>query len=200
MRSETPELALLIIFSFILGSIPFGVLLTRAKGIDLRKVGSGNIGATNVLRAAGKGTAILTLLGDLLKGTAAVAIGKIFGVGSLYEGLMGLASVAGHDFSIFTGLRGGKGVATSLGVLLIYTPLAGILTISIWLITMFTTRYSSLAAIVSFSLLPPGIILLGYGGKKLVLVGIISVLLVIRHSGNIKRLINGTERRMSERV
>ena len=198
------ELILLIAFSFLVGSIPFGVLLTKAKGMDLRKVGSGNIGATNVLRAAGKGPALLTLLGDMLKGTAAVALATISGTGPLYAGLMGLASVVGHDFSIFLRLRGGKGVATSLGVILIYTPAAGIITLIIWLVTVLATRYSSLGAIVSFSLLPLNVILTGhyfnYGWERLTVVCALSALLILRHSGNIKKLLKGTERRIGERA
>jgi|Deesub1362A_J573_1020465.scaffolds.fasta_scaffold00608_13 glycerol-3-phosphate acyltransferase PlsY len=194
------ELILLIASAFVLGSIPFGVVLTKAKGIDLRKVGSGNIGATNVLRAAGKMPALMTLLGDLLKGTAAVALGKIFGVGTLYEGFLGLTAIAGHDFSLFLRFKGGKGVATSIGVLLIYMPKAGILTVIIWLATVFITRYSSLGAIVSFALLPVNVILLGYSGQKLAIAIMISALLILKHSGNIKRLVKGTERRIGERA
>jgi glycerol-3-phosphate acyltransferase PlsY len=194
------ELILLILFSFVMGSVPFGVVFTRAKGIDLRKVGSGNTGATNVLRVAGKKAALFTLLGDLLKGTAAVALGRAFGVGPLFEGILGLAAIAGHDFSVFLGLRGGKGVATSIGVVLIYTPLAGILTIIIWLSTVFITRYSSLGAIVSFAFLPLGCFFLGYTGQKLGITIAITILLIIRHAGNIKRLATGTERRTNEKA
>src|SRR3989304_1398915 len=135
---------LLIIYSYLLGSIPFGMVLAKMKGVDLRKVGSGNIGATNVLRAMGKGPALMTLLGDLLKGTAAVAAAKMLGVGAFYEGLAGLAAIAGHNFPVFLRFRGGKGVATSLGVILIYMPQVGILTVALWLATALITRYSSL--------------------------------------------------------
>ena len=104
------ESALVIVFSFLVGSIPFGVLFARPMGVDLRKVGSGNIGATNVLRAAGKKAALMTLGCDILKGTAAVALARVMGGGVLIEGLAGLAAVAGHDFSPFLRFRGGKGV------------------------------------------------------------------------------------------
>lgn len=190
----------LIIAAFVTGSIPFGVLFARAKGVDLRKVGSGNIGATNALRNVGKTAAVLTLLGDMLKGTAAVALGRAFGVGPLYEGILGLAAILGHDFSIFLRFRGGKGVATSLGVIMIYMPGAGILTLSLWIATVLLTRYSSLGALVSFIVLPAGVALMGYPGEKLVLSVIISGLLVAKHSGNIKRLLNRTERRIGEKT
>ena len=190
------KIMLLGIFSYLLGSVPFGVLFTRAKGIDLSGVGSGNIGATNVLRAAGKKAAILTLLGDLLKGTAAVAIGRHFEVGPFYEGLLGICAIAGHDFPAFRGFRGGKGVATSLGVMLIYTPIAGILTAAVWLVTVYLTRYSSLGAIVSFGFLPIGVALAGYPPLKMLMSLPVSGVLFVKHSGNIKRLLSGTERRM----
>jgi glycerol-3-phosphate acyltransferase PlsY len=191
---------LLIIFAYLIGSIPFGVIFAGARGVDLRKAGSGNIGATNALRAAGRLPAALTLLGDLLKGTAAVALGKAFGLGTIGQGLAGLAAVAGHDFSIFLGLRGGKGVATSLGVLLIYSPPAGILTVIIWLMAVFATRYSSLGAIVSFAFLPIAILLVDFSPEKTAVALAMSTLLIWRHSDNIRRLRAGSERRIGERV
>lgn len=194
------ERIILVIAAFVTGSIPFGVLFAKAKGVDLRQVGSGNIGATNALRNVGKAAGVLTLLGDMLKGTAAVALGKAFGVSPLYEGILGLAAILGHDFSVFLRFRGGKGVATSLGVILIYMPGAGILTLSVWMTTVLLTRYSSLGALVSFTVLPAGVALMRYPGEKLVLSVIISGLLVAKHSGNIKRLLNGTERRIGEKT
>ena len=193
------ETALVIAFSFLVGSIPFGVVFTKSRGIDLEKVGSGNIGATNVLRVAGKKVALMTLMGDILKGTAAVALARAVGTGTLVEGMAGLAAVAGHDFSLFMRFRGGKGVATSLGVILIYTPIAGILTIIIWLVTVLTMRYSSMGALVSFSLMPVWVLLQGYPSEKLYTAIIIAVLLVAKHSGNIKRLIKGTEGKIGNR-
>ncbi|MDP2167391.1 MAG: glycerol-3-phosphate 1-O-acyltransferase PlsY [Thermodesulfovibrionales bacterium] len=193
------KLALLIAYSYIIGSVPFGMILAKIKGVDLRGAGSGNIGATNVLRAMGRMPAILTLMGDLLKGTAAVAVGRILGVGPLYEGILGLSAIAGHNFSIFLKFRGGKGVATSLGVILIYLPEAGILTVGLWLFTTLITRYSSLAAVVSFGFLPFGAFIFG-GSKEQVAVSIvIALLLIIRHSENIKKLLKGTERRIGEK-
>jgi len=192
--------ALLIAFSYLLGSIPFGVVFARAKGIDLRSVGSGNIGATNVLRAAGKGTALMTLLGDILKGAAAVALAKTFQVGPFYEALCGLAAIVGHDFSLFLGFKGGKGVATSIGVVLIYVPIAGILTVVLWLATVKATRYSSLGAIVSFALLPAVMFLLGQGSQKVIFASLIAALLLLKHAGNIRRLASGTERRVGEKT
>ncbi len=199
-RPDTIRTAILIIYSFLLGSIPFGSVIADMKGIDLRKVGSGNIGATNVLRAAGKGAAFLTLLGDMLKGVFAVALAKMLGVGPIFEGIAGIAAIAGHNFSLFLKFRGGKGVATSLGVILIYMPQAGILTVIAWLIVVVITRYSSLGAILSLGSLPLTGFLMGYPGEKLALAGVISALIIIRHLENIKRLIKGTERRIGEKA
>lgn len=192
------KIALLITFAFILGSIPFGVIIAKAKGVDLKKVGSGNIGATNVLRSLGKGPAVFTLLGDILKGTAAVAVGRHFGIGPFYEGLVGLSAILGHNFSIFLGFKGGKGVATSLGVLSIYSPQTALLTFIIWLVVVMVTRYSSLGAIVSFGLLPITILFLDVEGKLLSAI-LITILIFIRHGDNIQRLIKGTERRIGQR-
>lgn len=200
MAADTLTVTLLFIAAFLMGSIPFGMVFAGARGVDLRRTGSGNIGATNVLRSAGKGAALMTLLADILKGTAAVAAGKIFGLGPLYEGLMGLSAIAGHDFSVFLRFRGGKGVATSVGVMLIYAPPAGILTIILWLAAVGVSRYSSLGALVSFALLPATMVVTGYAGEKLVLSVIISLLLIARHAGNIKRLLNKTERRVGEKT
>ena len=169
------------------------------KGVDLRAVGSGNIGATNALRGAGKTVAILTLLGDILKGAAAVALGRAFGVTEALQGVLGVLAVLGHDFPVFLGFRGGKGVATSLGVILIYSPGAGILTIVIWLIVVLVSRYSSLGALVSFAALPLVEWGLGYGGIKIAAACVLTALLVARHHENIRRLLAGTERKIGSK-
>jgi len=152
-------IALLIIIAFIIGSIPVGVLLAKTRGVDLKRVGSGNIGATNVLRSLGKGPAALTLLGDMLKGVVAVAFGKYFGMKPFHQGLIGLSAILGHNFSIFLHFRGGKGVATSLGVFILYSPKTALITFIIWTVVVLTTKYSSLGALISFGLLPLNVIL-----------------------------------------
>jgi glycerol-3-phosphate acyltransferase PlsY len=189
---------LLFIVSFILGSIPFGIIIAKAKGVDLKKVGSRNIGATNVLRSLGKWPAALTLLGDVLKGTAAIAIGRYFGVEPVYEGFVGLSAILGHNFSIFLGFRGGKGVATSLGVLGIYSPQTALFTFIIWLLVVMFTKYSSLGALVSFGLLPINVLLFD-SKEKLFTAILITILIFMRHKDNIQRFIKGTERRMGQR-
>lgn len=190
---------ILLVVAFVLGSIPFGIITAKVKGVDLKKVGSGNIGATNVLRSLGKWPAIVTLLGDILKGTLAVAIGKFSGVEPLYEGLIGMSAILGHNYSMFLGFRGGKGVATSLGVLFIYMPHAAAITLVIWLAIVLATKYSSLGAIVSFGLLPLAALLIDYQDKTKVFISIlISFLLIFRHRANIRRLMNGTERKIGQ--
>ncbi|MBS1113738.1 MAG: plsY [Nitrospirae bacterium] len=190
---------ILLIAAFVLGSIPFGIITAKAKGIDLKKIGSGNIGATNVLRSLGKWPAVITLLGDILKGTLAVAIGKYTGVAPLYEGLIGISAILGHNFSLFLGFRGGKGVATSLGVLVIYAPLAALVTLIIWIGVVLFTKYSSLGAIVSFALLPFNVMLFNFEDKTKIFVSIlISLFIILRHKDNMKRLMNGTERKIGQ--
>ena len=191
---------LLLILSFILGSIPFGIIIASTKRVDLRGVGSGNIGATNVLRSVGKLPAVFTLLGDILKGTLAVSVGKYFGVDPLYEGLMGISAILGHNFSLFLGFKGGKGVATSLGVLAVYSPKAAFCVLGVWLVTVFFTKYSSLGAIVSFALLPVFVLLFDYGKITLLITILISVFILLRHKDNIRRLVNGTETKIGQRA
>ncbi len=186
--------AILVGVAYLLGTVPFGVLVSRRQGgVDLRRVGSGNIGATNVLRTVGKGAAALTLLGDAGKGAVAAAIGRVTGAAPDVLALMGLAVVLGHMFPVTLGFRGGKGVATMLGVVLVTMPAVGGLLLLIWLIVAGLTRYSSLAGLVAALALPglawqldgrPAMILLG---------GALLLLILIRHRENMRRLWRGTE-------
>jgi glycerol-3-phosphate acyltransferase PlsY len=189
----------LVVFAFLLGSIPFGVIIARLKGVDLKKVGSGNIGATNVLRAMGKGPAMLTLTGDVMKGALSVAAGRYFLNDLAMQGIVGLASVLGHNFSIFLRFKGGKGVATTAGVLLLYSPRVAVVTIVLWLIVIVISRYSSLGAIIAFGLLPVSTYLLDYAPEKLMVSLLLSGLIILRHSDNINRLIHGKEKKIGKR-
>lgn len=210
-------IAVLLIAAFLIGSIPTGMLIARAKGVDLRKIGSGNIGATNVLRAAGRAAALLTLAGDIVKGVIPVLAARalqsqgiaLSGLHLLVpegsdpalvaECLAGLAAVLGHNFSVFLRFRGGKGVATSLGVLFALTPLAALATVTIWLLTLSKTMYSSLSALVSFGLLPIFVYVIDPLPEKVVVSVILAVMIFLRHSGNIRRLLNGTEAKVGSR-
>ncbi|NWF52129.1 MAG: glycerol-3-phosphate 1-O-acyltransferase PlsY [Nitrospirae bacterium] len=194
------KLFFLMLFAFLLGSIPVGVIIAKTKGVDLKKVGSGNIGATNVLRSLGKFPALLTLIGDVLKGSIAIIMGRYFEMGILYEGFIGLSAILGHNYSIFLGFKGGKGVATSMGVLLFYSPITAFITFIIWVVVVIRTKYSSLGALVSFLLLPIDIYIVDYSDEKLLVASLITVFIVIRHKNNIQRLMKGTERKIGQRA
>jgi glycerol-3-phosphate acyltransferase PlsY len=180
------------IFGYLCGSIPFGILLTRLTGgPDLRAIGSGNIGATNVLRTGRKGLAAATLLGDVLKGTAAVLLTGYF-LGHDFAIVAALGAFLGHLFPVWLRFRGGKGVATYLGVVIGLEWPAAIVFCAIWLAVAALSRYSSLAALVASAATP---IFVWWRGdlKDAALFLLLSVLLWIMHRSNIVRLLRGTE-------
>jgi acyl phosphate:glycerol-3-phosphate acyltransferase len=191
--------ALALIFGYLCGSIPFGLILTRAAGTqDIRSVGSGNIGATNVLRTGRKGLAAVTLLGDALKGTAAVLLVRHFW-GLELAMIAGLGAFLGHLFPVWLGFQGGKGVATYIGVLLgLAWPIALAFCL-IWLAAAALTRYSSLAALVASAAAPVVLWLIGEHALAL-LFALLTALLWIMHRGNIVRLWQGTESRIGQKV
>lgn len=183
-----------VLCGYLLGAIPFGLLLTRLGGLgDIRQIGSGNIGATNVLRTGRKGLAVLTLILDGGKGAAAVLIAGQFAPDSVPYAAA--AAFVGHLYPVWLGFKGGKGVATFLGILLAVEPLAGLASCATWLLTAFAFRYSSLAALVSALLSPLYTYFLG-DGKTAFLAGTLAVLIFWRHKSNIARLTNGTEPRI----
>lgn len=193
------KILLLAIAAFIIGSVPTGILISRSRGIDLKQKGSGNIGATNVLRTAGKWPAVITLLGDVLKGAAAILLARHFGVGVFFEGVIGIFSILGHNFSIFMKFKGGKGVATSLGVLSIYSPQTALFTVILWMFTVLISKYSSLGALVSFGFLPV-IMILFDTGEKFPIALTITLMMFIRHRENISRFIKGTEPKIGKKI
>ncbi|MFG1358028.1 glycerol-3-phosphate 1-O-acyltransferase PlsY [Xanthobacter pseudotagetidis] len=177
---------------YLLGSIPFGLVLTRlGRTRDIRTIGSGNIGATNVLRTGRKDLAALTLLGDALKGTAAVLIARhLFGAdGGLAAGL---AAFLGHVFPVWLGFRGGKGVATFLGVALALAWPAALAFAAAWLLVAFVTRYSSLSALVAAIATPLAALAMGETRAALLLM-LLAAILWAKHHENIARLLAGTE-------
>lgn len=182
---------------YLLGSIPFGLLLTRAAGLgDVRTIGSGNIGATNVLRTGNKKLAAATLLLDALKGTAAVLVaerlGATHGIAIFASLLGGFGAFLGHLYPVWLRFKGGKGVATYIGVLFGVDVFAGIAFCLSWLVIAFATRYSSLAALLSSIILPIGLWLTDEVPLAM-LSAIMSMLLVWKHGANIQRLRNGEE-------
>jgi acyl phosphate:glycerol-3-phosphate acyltransferase len=189
---------LALVVGYLLGSIPFGLVLTRFAGTqDLRSIGSGSIGATNVLRTGHKGLAAATLLCDMLKGTAAVLIANYYG-GFDAAMLAGLAAFLGHLFPVWLNFKGGKGVAVYIGVLIGMFPPAVAVFGVLWLATAATTRYSSLSALVASFVTP--IFLWWFGHPALAaLFAVLTLLLFYAHRANIKRLQAGTEGRIGEK-
>ncbi|TWB19917.1 acyl-phosphate glycerol-3-phosphate acyltransferase [Rhizobium sp. ERR 1071] len=181
-----------LIIGYLLGSIPFGLLLTRMAGLgDVRNIGSGNIGATNVLRTGNKGLAAATLLLDAFKGTAAVLIAVHF-FGEDAGVLAGFAAFIGHIFPVWIGFKGGKGVATYLGILLGLAPLMALIFAIVWLAIAFTTRYSSLSALVATLVIPVVLWILGVD-KIAAVMALMTVISWYKHRANIARLTAGTE-------
>ena len=189
---------------YLLGSIPFGLLLTSAAGLgDVRAIGSGNIGATNVLRTGHKGLAALTLLLDGLKGTAAVLIGyqlgALGGVAILASYMAGLGAFLGHVFPVWLNFRGGKGVATYIGVLLGVSWPLGLAFIATWIVVALLTRYSSLSALVAALVVPIGALATGDRATAL-LSAMLTALLIYKHRANIRRLASGEEPKIGARA
>jgi glycerol-3-phosphate acyltransferase PlsY len=203
------SLALIVaaVAGYLAGSVPFGLLLTKAAGLgDIRKIGSGNIGATNVLRTGNKGLALATLILDGGKGAVAVIVAGAF------DPLLGLvaggAAMLGHAFPVWLGFRGGKGVATAAGTMLAAAPWLGLVAVALWLATAFLFRISSLAALaatvatallaVVLALAAPGT--LGATGPVAILTVGLAILVVVRHHANIGRLLRGEEPRIGRKA
>lgn len=184
---------LLLIAAYLLGSIPTGLLLAKAAGVDIRSSGSGNIGATNVYRTLGRGVGILTLLGDCLKGVIPVVIAGYFGMSDSWVAAIGLAAFLGHIFTVFLGFKGGKGVATALGVFLAVSPPAVGAALLIFVAVVWKWRYISLASITA-AVAMPGMMAVFDARPPLVIMTVIVALLVVwKHRENISRLREGTE-------
>ena len=187
------------LFGYLCGSIPFGLILTRLAGTqDLRAIGSGNIGATNVLRTGNKGLAAATLLGDMLKGTVAVIVAGQFGWPNAAIAA-GIGAFLGHLFPVWLKFKGGKGVATYIGILLgLFWP-AAVAFCAIWIAVALIFRYSSLAALVASALVPP-LLLWSHHTALAAVFAVLSVLLWIMHRANIRRLMSGTEGRIGKKA
>jgi len=197
-ESSLGVVSLWALIGYLLGSVPFGVLITRSLGLgNLREIGSGNIGATNVLRTGNKKAAVATLVLDGGKGALAVLLARAFVPEDAVQ-IAALAAFVGHCFPIWLGFRGGKGVATFLGILLaLWWPL-GVTACATWLVIAALFRYSSLAALLAAGLAPVWAILMGYGVASLLCVAL-ALLIYLRHSANIARLRAGTESRIGSK-
>ncbi|CAN7402754.1 glycerol-3-phosphate 1-O-acyltransferase PlsY [Rhizobium sp. LjRoot30] len=187
-----------LLLGYLLGSIPFGLLLTRAAGLgDVRKIGSGNIGATNVLRTGNRKLALATLLLDAFKGTAAVLLADA-AFGAEAGLIAGFAAFLGHLFPVWLGFKGGKGVATYIGILLGLAPWMVVVFAVIWLTIAFLSRYSSLSALVATLVIPVALWILGAEKVALVL-ALMTIITWWKHKPNIERLILGTESKIGKK-
>ena len=194
-----------VVLAYLLGSLSFAVIVSKAMRLDdPRSYGSGNPGATNVLRSGNKRAAIFTLLLDALKGVVAVLIARCLaerlGYADGVVALAGLASFLGHLYPVFFRFQGGKGVATAAGVLLALNPWVGLASLGTWLVIAIATRYSSLAALVTALLAPAYVYLLQGDSQVVITVAVMSVLLIWRHRANISKLLNGTESKLGSKA
>ena len=193
-------LALAIVaLAYLMGAIPTGLLVARLRGIDIQRTGSGNIGATNVLRAVGPWAALVVVLVDPLKGVLAVLIPSLLGLGSWWVAAAALAAVVGNGFNVFLRFRGGKGVATSLGVFLVIDPWVTLTAAVIFAFALAYGRMVSLASLVAVSSAPFMLLMLGdTNAPKVLLVFALAGLMVWRHRDNVERLARGVENRLGQ--
>lgn len=194
----TPLFAILA--AYLLGSVPFAMISSKLFGLaDPRSYGSGNPGATNVLRSGNKKAALFTLIGDALKGWVAVFIAQKMGFGDNLIGLVALAVFFGHLFPIFLKFKGGKGVATAAGVLIALDPLLGLAVLGTWLFIAFAFRYSSLAAVLAAGLAPVYQVLMHSGNGQTLVVGVLALALIGKHWQNLQRLLAGQEAKIGSK-
>nr|MBU2716148.1 glycerol-3-phosphate 1-O-acyltransferase PlsY [Acidithiobacillus ferridurans] len=185
---------------YAVGSIATAILVARALGLgDPRQSGSGNPGATNILRIGGKKAALLTLLGDLTKGVIPIVIARLLGLEDWALAAVALATFLGHLYPVFFGFRGGKGVATALGILLPLLPVLGLSILGIWILVFAVTRVSSLAALLAAVGAVPIVFAVSAATSMRLLVLVLALLILWRHRGNIRRLLDGSERPFKRR-
>ena len=190
------QIILILTLAYLLGSIPFSLIIARLfKGIDIRNHGSGNIGATNVLRTVGKKEAALALIADILKGVLPVLF-TVFVLEEIWIAATAVFVVLGHVFPIFAGFKGGKGVATSLGALIVIIPAGVIVSLIVWFLVLIVFRYASLASISAAIALPAICWGLTTPLAFTAAASINAVIIILKHTGNIKRLITGTENKV----
>jgi len=195
------------IVGYLLGSIPTGFLVAKSKGVDIRTIGSGNIGATNVFRALGTPAGVLVLLADAFKGWAAVAlVARLIADWSYpaagpqarewFRIISGLAAILGHNYTCWLHFKGGKGIATSAGVLIALVPWALLIILGIWIIVFALTRYVSLASLAASAALPFATWITGCSSTLIIITAAMAVLAIFKHKSNIQRLLQGTENRI----
>jgi glycerol-3-phosphate acyltransferase PlsY len=182
---------------YLLGSFPTGYLIAKAKGVDITASGSGNVGATNVARVVGKRSGIFTLLGDLVKGCLGVLLARLIGVADWFVASAAVAVVLGHCFSVPPYLKGGKGVATALGVLCALKPFSAVVALVSFGVVFYISRIVSLASVAAALIVPAAALIAGVAEVDAIAIASIGLILVARHEENIKRLIAGKEPRFS---
>jgi glycerol-3-phosphate acyltransferase PlsY len=190
------------ITAYFIGSIPTGYLFGRARGIDIRTTGSGNIGATNVFRTLGKGAGIAVLLLDALKGfipAEYLHFGATPETQELHAMVAGLFAILGHNYTCWLRFKGGKGIATSAGVLIALVPYGLLITLGVWLVVLAVTRYVSLASICAAVVLPFAVWGVGRSRPMIVLCSVLSILAIYKHRSNMQRLLAGTENRLGRK-
>lgn len=191
----------ILVLAYLLGSIPFGLLVGKAKGVDIRKYGSGNIGTSNVGRILGKEAAIATLLGDGLKGLIPVLLARwLLGNTMWWLAATGIAAIAGHNWPVWLKFKGGKGVTTTYGAFLGIAWLPALATILTWVVVTKITNKSSVAALISAPAEPIWAFLLGGSVPVIVFAGVTCALIYVRHISNIQRILAGTESRLDDKV
>ena len=194
-------MALILVAAYCIGSVPFALLLARRWGADdLRRVGSGNIGAANALRASGVRAGVLVAVLDIAKGAASVALAMRLSPDARMSAAAGVAAVIGHIYPVWLRFKGGKGVATACGVFSVLTPLAVPPAVLVFLVTAWATRYVSLGSVLASIALPPIAYATGGTAASVTAAGAASVLIIFRHRGNLWRLRAGTERRLGARA
>lgn len=191
---------LVIVIGYLIGSVPFALLLARRIGTpDLRQIGSGNLGAANVLRTSGVAAGILVAALDIGKGALSVLLAIRFGADAAGPAAAGFAAIVGHVYPVWLRFRGGKGVATACGVFLVLAPLAVLPAVMVFILTVWTTRYVSLGSVLASLVLPAIAYATGSPAPTVIVACAAAVLILFRHSSNLMRLLAGTERRLGGR-
>jgi glycerol-3-phosphate acyltransferase PlsY len=191
-------MVLIIVMAYCIGSVPFALLL--ARGDDVRRIGSGNVGAANVLRASGVRAGGLVAMLDIAKGAASVVLAMRLSTDGNVPAAAGFAAILGHIYPVWLRFQGGKGVATACGVFTVLTPLAALPALTVFIVTAWATRYVSLGSVLATIVLPPAAYATGYPVATLTAACAASVLILFRHRGNLARLRAGTERRLGVRA
>jgi glycerol-3-phosphate acyltransferase PlsY len=188
-----------VVVAYLVGSIPTGVLLARSVGVDVRSTGSGNIGATNVARTAGRSLGLLTLVGDFAKGLLPVVVARAVGLAEAVVAAVAVAALVGHVFSIFLAFRGGKGVATGIGALTALAPAAALVPLAVFAVTFAMSRIVSASSVLASASVPVALVLLGHPPATSVAASSMALLILFRHQENIRRLLAGTEPRFESK-